>query len=48
MDRKMDRSTEAVGKGRFWREQGGSTAVEFALILLPLVALTLACIETSR
>jgi Flp pilus assembly protein TadG len=32
---------------RFWRQRRGSTAVEFALILLPLVGLTLACLETA-
>lgn len=31
----------------FWRQQRGSTAVEFAVILLPLVGLALICIETA-
>jgi Flp pilus assembly protein TadG len=34
-------------KRLFWRQTRGSAAVEFALIALPMAALTLACVETA-
>lgn len=47
MDAEMGRWAGTVWIQRFWRQRRGSTAVEFALILLPLVGLALVCLETA-
>lgn len=33
--------------GRYWRSRGGATAVEFAMIAAPLIALILAALQTA-
>lgn len=47
MDGEMHRWAGTAWIKMFWRQRRGSTAVEFALIALPLVGLALVCLETA-
>src|SRR5580692_1890976 len=47
IERKMRRFARLVSPRRFARHQGGATAVEFALVLLPFLALMFGIIETA-